>query len=303
MKRRNPPYFHLILLLSFSLFIVNCNKDIQIKEPAVEEEEYQVVEVESDWFSVDYIEDRSYLFYEESSSQGNVSYLLLGNERALMFDTGSGENEEVNGSKIRHLLDQITELPLTLLLSHFHFDHNQNIAEFDHIAFPEIDYLLQSVGTDNIYNFTQEDLVDGNYPPQTEVHEWLPLDSPIDLGGRTVELINLKGHSDESVVIVDDDNQLVFMGDFLYNGPLFLFETEDLIKYEESTDALLARIDSSYRLFGAHDEPEVAYERLVQLKEFLHCINEGMCTGTNTEYWGFPVILYTYEGMAIIIFT
>ena len=62
----------------------------------------------------------------------------------------------VSGSKIKHITDQLTALPITLLQSHFHFDHNQNIAEFDHVAFPELPFLQQNVGSDSIYTYTPQ---------------------------------------------------------------------------------------------------------------------------------------------------
>ena len=47
-----------------------------------------------------------------------------------MFDTGCGENEVKGDYKIKYIIEKITSLPLTLIQSHFHFDHNQNIHEF-----------------------------------------------------------------------------------------------------------------------------------------------------------------------------
>ena len=49
------------------------------------------VEVISNAHIVSYLEPRTQI-EEPQSSQGNVCYLILGEERAVMFDTGAGEN-------------------------------------------------------------------------------------------------------------------------------------------------------------------------------------------------------------------
>jgi hypothetical protein len=48
-------------------------------------QEYEPVKIHSDWFEVNYLGDRIYSIEEPKSSQGNVSYLILGDDRALMF--------------------------------------------------------------------------------------------------------------------------------------------------------------------------------------------------------------------------
>src|SRR6266404_5191440 len=57
--------------------------------------------------------------------QQNVSYLLLGTKRALLFDTGPG----IYG--IRKVVESMTMLPLVVIPSHLHFDHVGNLNEFD----------------------------------------------------------------------------------------------------------------------------------------------------------------------------
>lgn len=111
------------IIAFFSLaFLFFCKKEHSKKE-------FQhPIEVQDNWYETTFLAPNTYIIEEPQSSQGNVSYLFFGENEALMFDTGSGENTPVNGTKIQYLLEQLTDKPITLLLSHFHFDHSQNIA-------------------------------------------------------------------------------------------------------------------------------------------------------------------------------
>ena len=289
-----------ILKLSiFLMLLATCKKE---DEGLPQEEPYTPITISSDWFDVNYINPKTYSLEETQSSQYNVSYMILGDSKAIMFDTGSGENQPVNGFKIKPVIDQLTQLPVTLLLSHFHFDHNQNISEFSTLGFPDLPFLRQSVTADDIYTFTAEDLFIGSYPAQVQVNEWYPVNTDIDLGNRIIQLVNIPGHTKESVAIIDKTNKMAFLGDYLYNGALFLFDSNDLIIYKESIDYLISILDDNYKLFGAHGTPEITYEKLEKLKAFLVCIENNICQSTATNLWGYDVLVYEYEGMEIVVF-
>lgn len=292
----------LINLLVFALFLGACTKDIVPPIQPEQDEPYQIVTVESDWFNVSYVEPKTYVIEEPQSYEGNVSYLILGTNKAIMFDTGTGENPPVNGTKIKHVLNQLTSLPITLLLSHFHYDHNQNISEFDWIGFPDLSFLQQNASIDSLYTFTSQELIYGNYPAQAHIDEWMPVNTDIDLGDRIIQLVNIQGHTNESVALIDKTNKLAFLGDYLYNGSLYLFSQNDLVLYEQSVDYLISILDSNYKLYGAHGAPEIQFEKLQTLKDFLQCIDSGTCTSTSTTVEGFPAQLYSYQGMQIVVF-
>jgi hydroxyacylglutathione hydrolase len=287
----------IIFLMLFTLLA--CQKD---DDTPIIDEEYEIIQINSDWFDVSYTSPKTYIIEEPQSSEGNVSYLMIGDDKAIMFDTGTGENPPENGFKIKHIINQLTSLPTTLLLSHFHYDHNQNISEFDWIGFPNIPHLVQSVSSDSIYQFTSQDLIIGNSPEQVKINEWLPLETDIDLGNRIIQLVNIPGHSLESIAIIDKTNKLAFLGDFLYNGEILLWDTNDLSIYEESVDHLISILDSDYKLYGAHGTPEVAFGKLQKLKDFFACINDNTCQGVNSSFFGEPVLEYNFEGMVIMIF-
>ena len=286
-------YLSIVSILFFSL-LTSCSKSeekIDIKtDPVVE-----------DWYKTTTLLTNTHIIEEPKSSQGNVSYLIVGDSKAIMMDTGSGENFGFEGTKIKYLLNDLTEAPISLLLSHFHFDHNQNIHEFDNISFPDLPSLKQKT-VNNIYPFSSEELFSGSYPESATVTEWLPLHTDIDLGNRIIQLVNIKGHTNESVAVIDKTNKLAFLGDYLYNGTLFLFDVNDVTSYKTSIDYLISILDASYRLFGAHGAPEISFSKLKELQDFLICIQNNSCSPISQFVWGKDTHLYEYKTMKIRVF-
>lgn len=288
--------------LCISALLISLSSCISKNDDSTQEDSETQITINSDWFDVDQIYSETYSLTEPQSSQYNVSYLIIGSSEAIMFDTGSGENQTVNGFKIKSVLDQITQIPTTLLISHFHFDHNQNISEFNSVGFPDLPFLRQSVTSDDKYDFTSEDLFLGNYPAQVKINKWYPVKTNIDLGNRVIQIINIPGHTNESIAIIDKTNKAAFLGDFLYNGSLFLFDNEDILVYEESVEYLISIVDNNYKLFGAHGTPEIENEKLIKLRDFLGCIKSQSCEATERKVWGYDALVYDYEGMRIIVF-
>ena len=288
--KRNP-------LLALTLCISGCTgSDVNTVEAE------GPVEVDSDWFKVTSLASNTFILEEPNSSQGNVSYLLVGEERAVLFDTGSGENDAVDGYKIKSVLEALTDIPITLLLSHLHFDHVLNISEFEVVAFPDLPLLRQRVSPEGALTLSEEDLFVGEDPIHVLVSEWLPLDRDIDLGGRTIRLVNIPGHTDESIAIIDETNEEAYLGDFLYNGPLFLFDDDDVSLYEESAKNLLSSLGPGYRLFGAHGDPEIGYERIHDLLDLLAGVQDGSYPPLEGIVWGSPVSRHESSAMSLIIF-
>jgi hydroxyacylglutathione hydrolase len=134
--------------------------------------------------------------------QYNVNYLILGNERAILFDTGPGVYS------IRKVVERLTDLPMTVLASHLHFDHVGNHQEFDRIALPDKPDL-------------RERTVDGRFTLDHVRHlyavnvsfrvaEWWREGQVVDLGGRKLEVLSVPGHTEESTALLDDESTSCF---------------------------------------------------------------------------------------------
>lgn len=92
------------------------------------------VPVRSSWFVVYAVDSGVYAITEPYQFQEVISYLILGGERALLFDTGLGIDS------MSALVRQLTPLPVSVLNSHTHYDHVGGNAEFPEILARDTPY-------------------------------------------------------------------------------------------------------------------------------------------------------------------
>jgi hydroxyacylglutathione hydrolase len=232
-------YVYIIILL---IFLTSCGK--QKKE----------------WYLIKKIDDRTFIISEPMSSQSNSCFLILGSKEAILFDSGTREN---TSKSITQITRSLTKLPITLLLSHFHFDHIGNISDFNRIGMPEIQLIKNGISVDSLIDLTKAETLTKS-TLTLKISKLFPVGKDIDLGNRKIKILHTPGHSKESISIIDNENRLIFTGDLIYNGLLLL---DDCNAYVKSIDEILEISDSKYRVFGSHGKPEVNYEQLVQIKK------------------------------------
>ena len=68
-----------------------------------------------------------------------LMYLVEGNERAALLDTGSGFGS------LRGCVEALTDKPVIVLLTHGHTDHALGAAEFDEVYISPLDEAVYSV--------------------------------------------------------------------------------------------------------------------------------------------------------------
>jgi len=229
-----------------------------------------------DWFVVEKLDSRTFVISEPNSSQGNSSFLIIGDNEAILFDSGSGENTQEN---VIHVAESLTHSRLTLLLSHFHFDHIGNVDKFRRIGIPDLSFLKNRLTIDSIIHLSHKDILSKN-TKSIKVARLFPIGKEIDLGNRRITILHTPGHANESISIVDNENGYVFTGDLIYNGLLLI---ENCREYEESINAILKNSDSNYRVFGSHGKPEVDYKQLQQIKDAVKWYQTNNCAPKSTQ--------------------
>lgn len=223
-------------------------------------------------------------------------YVLEGSERALVIDAGIGIGD------LRGAIEQLTDKPLTLVLTHGHGDHIGACCQFEACFLSERDWGCYEFPEDlarrrqyaaSIARRERGEHPDYPYDPETDIVPWtgtprrLPLvdGQTFDLGGRMVTAMACPGHTPGQMMFLDEGSRTLFVGDAL-NCNLFMnskpgepnfVSIERAAKGLETMAALLdsGRIDAIYN--GHHDfrpvgeplDPDVLPDALALCRQLL----------------------------------
>ena len=191
----------------------------------------------------------AYAIGEPRYWQCNFSYLIVGSQRAVLFDTGPGIRD------IRRVVRALTSLPVEALPSHLHFDHVGNLAGFDAIALPDLPALRAQVRDGQFVLGVNQHLgfVEGFARPRFAVKRWIPPGADLDLGGRRLTLLSTPGHTPESIVLLDAEANRLFAGDFIYPADVYaFFPGANLHDYAASADRISRMLNQSSSVYSGH---------------------------------------------------
>src|ERR1700733_8837086 len=90
------------------------------------------------WFEVYKVAPAVYAIYEPHQSEEVISYLIVGDKRAMLFDTGMGISD------LREITAELTRLPIVVLNSHTHNDHVGNNWQFETIYGMDTDFTREN---------------------------------------------------------------------------------------------------------------------------------------------------------------
>jgi glyoxylase-like metal-dependent hydrolase (beta-lactamase superfamily II) len=246
------------------------------------------------WFHVFPIDKDTYALSEPMYWQQNVSYLLIGTKRALLFDTGPG----IYG--IRKVAESITTLPLIVIPSHLHFDHVGNLDEFDTVEILDTPALRAQVHNGRFTETAAQFML--NKTETFRVHGWLKDRQVIDLGNRSVMLVSTPGHTPDSVALVDASHRQMFSGD-LVNRLVTLCDVpgSDIHAMANSLQTLLDLAPTDTPAYEAHAEIPLQPLELKALAEGIKNISDGKAQSVSTCLGGLPMKRYDIGSFAILL--
>jgi hydroxyacylglutathione hydrolase len=202
-----------------------------------------------DYFAVEDLGDGTFAIGEPRYYQQNYSYLIVGQSRAVLFDSGSG-TQDISG-----VVANLTKLPITVVASHLHFDHLGGIGPFGHVAMIDLPETRADVsgGLFKPSRYEYMGFFDDRAAPSFRVSEWLAPGTIIDLGGRTLRVLSTPGHTPSSVALFDASNRRLFIGDFIYPTTLYAFlPGASLSSYQATARMLLKMLPTDTVLWTAH---------------------------------------------------
>ncbi|MCD8019443.1 MAG: MBL fold metallo-hydrolase [Clostridiales bacterium] len=195
---------------------------------------------------------------------GELCYLVEGDDRAALIDTGSGFGS------LRHAVEQLTEKPLLVLLTHGHTDHAMGSGEFmdcEKYLSHEDAYIY---GPHGDYDFRHKGMAlakegvtiaEEDYIPTIPFSSYLNLKGgdQFDLGGEVIEIYDFPGHTKGSVVMLMKNARILLLGDACNNNT-FLHESYSLSieHYEESLKKARNQLEGKYdRILASHGNGEL----------------------------------------------
>ncbi len=252
------------------------------------------------------LEGDVYCFAELLQDEEVMSFLILGEERALMWDSGLGI------FNTRALAERITDLPIILLNSHEHPDHIGANVHFDEILCYNSDAAIRQL-TEGMSHEELTSMIDLNtyigvrpegFDPETFS---IPGKAPtgvvedgqiIDLGGRTLEVMYTPGHTDSCIMLIDEANHILFTGDMFYPGPIVLASPDSsLTKYIASMRKAADRAEELglTHIYCSHNWLIEGLDLLKAFADWCEEVGEGKVEGMPASYADILLTAYEYD--------
>jgi Metallo-beta-lactamase superfamily len=135
---RNALILALCILQSLALLAQAPIPDWCRALPRPEYKTLERVSISDPWFEVYKPAQGVFAIYEPHQAEETISYLIVGEKRALLFDTGMGISD------LKKVIAQLTKLPIILLNSHTHNDHVGDNWEFSTIYGMDTEFTRQN---------------------------------------------------------------------------------------------------------------------------------------------------------------
>lgn len=133
--------------------------------------------------------------------EGVRSFLLLGEEQALLVDSGWGTFDLLKA------VNEVTDLPLIFVNTHSDVDHTGGNAVFEEVYLHEMELPLIKKGRPNDR---------ARYLLVTEGYRF-------DLGGVIWEVIHCPGHTPGSIALFDERGRVLIPGDTVSDAEIYMF--------------------------------------------------------------------------------
>jgi glyoxylase-like metal-dependent hydrolase (beta-lactamase superfamily II) len=258
------------------------------------------------WFEVYRILPGIFAIYESGQWEEVISYLIVGTQRNLLFDTGLGIGD------IKKLVSEITSLEPLVINSHTHYDHIGGNYQFREIYGMETEFTRSNsngIPYDEVKEFVSEGWIHSETPPDFVAQQYhikpynitriLKDRDRIDLGDRVFEIIFTPGHTPDSICLLDRKNRLLFTGDTFYPAPLYAHFPESNFNQYAATAKLLHELQSEVDyVVPAHNQTLLPSSYLEKLDQAFESIQNGSSRFKEQKN---GVREYLFDGFSILV--
>lgn len=141
-------------------------------------------------------------------------YLVEGEKSAALIDTGFGVGS------LKQYVESLTKLPYIVLLTHGHLDHVGGAGEFERVYMNEKDLDLAGTHMElerRVASVKGEDsdISEEDFIRPLDLEKFAPLTNELSfhLGGVTVTMLELPGHTQGSMCALVDEARAILLGD------------------------------------------------------------------------------------------
>ena len=172
-------------------------------------------------------------------------YLLEGEEKALLIDTGYGTNT------LATFVKTLTDKPLLVANTHFHPDHAGGNGEFSRILLHhnwEADAGAVRPGPNLPFDISAL--------PYPDYEKILLQDGDIiDLGNREIRVLEICAHSNSSLAFLDESHRFLICGDELESAQVLLYPLSGSNEYYDLSQHLYQHRENMRKL--KHLQPKI----------------------------------------------
>ena len=198
-----------------------------------------------DWFSVEKIDDNTFVISEYKHWEETHCYLLLGAKLAILIDTGLGV------ANIKSVVENITSLPILVITTHVHWDHIGGHKYFKDMAVHENEGEWLSEKFPIPLQMVKKNLAlkPCDFPDDFEIENYNVFQGHptfimhdgdiIHFGNRKLKVIHTPGHSPGHCCFYEEEKGYLFSGDLIYKGCLDAFyPTTDPFAFMQSVNKI-----------------------------------------------------------------
>jgi glyoxylase-like metal-dependent hydrolase (beta-lactamase superfamily II) len=204
-------------------------------------------------------------------------------------------------------------LPLVVVQSHAHWDHigstHQFAAESDILIHPEAaDELRAGVSNQRMRDYLAPEHFTGPFAgsragdsaeiPGVEPTGFLAHDQVIDLGGRSLRVLDAPGHTAGQVMLWDEANRILFGTDAVYAGPLYAqMDDSDLPAYARTLDRLISLEPAPRVVYSAHCDAPMDPALIPLMRDAVDEVLAGRALDRRTD----DEAVHEFAGFSILV--
>lgn len=233
-----------------------------------------------------------------NEGQLDAMYIVQGSKRGLVIDTGTGVGD------FKKLIESFLVTPYDVVLTHGHVDHAGGAGQFKRVYLHEGDLqMVQDITLSDREQYVRQMYevnastvtVSGivSVQKQADLPEFICIqeDYIFDLGDKKIKVVECPGHTQGSIMLIDEENRLFFTGDNVNDTELICAPGENrlsvLKKWYDCASSVLEKMKNDEICFGGHNMFTVS-----QAEDTLTCGYKLMTGEIKTE----KTVLHIFRG-------